>query len=287
MGKGTSRLRSVGPVTQKMLSSNLIMSRTKRYSRIWYLNTSNAVMADSSKRFSALFLLMGKVVRVVLFGSFLLILLSGKKQLAGYSADQAIVFYLTFNLIDTLSQLLLRGTYYFRSLVIKGDLDYILAHPVNPLFSVLFSHTDILDFIMLWPILFALVYSFSRFPEINFLSFLIYFVLVINGLLLAGAFHIVVLSLAIITYEVDNALMIYRDLSSLGRVPVDLYREPVRFLITFILPVGIMITFPVKALMGLLSPGIIIGSVAASALFFTLSMLIWNRALNSYSSASS
>lgn len=259
----------------------------KRYLKIWYLTTANAVMADVTRRFSSILLLLGKAIRIILFGSFLLLLLSGKKQLAGYSIDQAIVFYLTFNLIDTLSNLLLRGTYYFRNLVIKGDFDYVLIHPLNPLFSVLFSHTDVLDFIMLWPILFALIYSLGQLSVLTLGGFVLYLILIFNGIILAIAFHVLVLSMAITTYEVDNTLMIYRDLSSLGRVPVDLYREPLRFFITFILPVGIMVTFPVKALIGLLNPFIIISSIIVTLLFFATALVFWDKALRSYSSASS
>ncbi len=259
----------------------------KRYLKIWYLTTANAVMADVTKRFSSILLLLGKAIRIILFGTFLLLLFSGKKQLAGYSIDQAIVFYLTFNLIDTLSQLLLRGTYYFRSLVIKGNLDYVLIHPLNPLFSVLFSHTDILDFIMIWPIFFALIYSLGQLSVLTSIGLVLYLILILNGLILAVAFHIFVLSMAITTYEVDNTLTIYRDLSSLGRVPVDLYREPLRFFITFVLPVGIMITFPVKALIGLLNPFIIVFSIVITLVFFRIALVFWDRALRSYSSASS
>lgn len=244
-------------------------------------------MADAAKRLSAVLLFAGKIVRIFLFGSFLLILLSGKKQLAGYSVDQAMVFYLTFNLVDTLSQLLLRGAYYFRPLVIKGNFDYYLSHPIDPLFSVLFSHTDFLDFILLWPILAVLIYSMMKLGSLNLVGFMIYVILIINGVLLAIAFHVIVLALAITTYEVDNTLMIYRDLSSLGRVPVDLYREPLRFLVTFILPVGIMVTFPVKALLGLLSPEVIFISVVVSIIFLVFSLGLWQRSLKLYSSASS
>lgn len=244
-------------------------------------------MGDVTKRFSLILLLLGKVTRIMLFGSFLFVLLSGRKQLAGYSIDQAIVFYLTFNLIDTLSQLLLRGTYYFRSLVIKGDLDYVLIHPLNPLFSVLFSHTDVLDFIMLWPILFALIYSLLQLSVLTLTGFVLYLILIFNGIILAIAFHVLVLSMAITTYEVDNTMMIYRDLSSLGRLPIDLYSEPLRFFITFVLPVGIMVTFPVKALIGLLNPFAIVVSIVVTALFFMISIFFWDKALRSYSSASS
>ena len=259
----------------------------KRYLKIWYLTTANAVMADVTKRFSSILILLGKAIRIILFGSFLLLLFSGEKQLAGYSIDQAIVFYLTFNLIDTSSQLLLRGTYYFRNLVIKGDLDYVLIHPLNPLFSVLFSHTDVLDFIMLWPVLLALVCSLLQLSSLTLTGLVLYLILIFNGLILAIAFHIIVIGVAITTYEVDNTLMIYRDLSSLGRVPVDLYREPLRFFITFVLPVGIMITFPVKALIGLLNPFIIIFSIVVTIVFFRIALAYWDRGLRSYSSASS
>jgi len=61
----------------------------KRYLKIWYLTTANAVMADVTKRFSLILILLGKAIRIILFGLFLLLLLSGKKQLAGYSIDQA------------------------------------------------------------------------------------------------------------------------------------------------------------------------------------------------------
>ena len=144
-----------------------------------------------------------------------------------------------------------------------------------------------MDFIIFWPILFFLVKGILGLPNLEFLSLFLYLALVLNGLILAAVFHILVLATAITTYEVDNALMIYRDLSSLGRVPVDLYREPIRFLMTFVIPIGIMVTFPVKALMGLISWPFVLISFLVSALFLYLCLKFWNRSLKQYSSASS
>ncbi len=259
----------------------------KKYLRVWYLTTSNAVSKDLSNRLGAFLFVLGKASRLLLFGAFLFLLFSNRRTLAGYSLPEAILFFLTFNLIDSLSQLLFRGVYYFRNLVVRGELDYILSRPIRPLFAVLTSHTDVLDFILLWPIAAALVFSFSKIPGLNLLNYFVYLALIFNGLLLAAAFHILILALAITTSEVDNAVMIYRDLSSLGRVPVDLYREPIRFLVTFVLPVGIMVTFPVKALMGLLSLPVILISLVVTAVFFIFSLKVWGRSLRDYSSASS
>lgn len=111
--------------------------------------------------------------------------------------------------------------------------------------------------------------------------------LVLNGFLIAAAFHILVLALGIITTEIDHAIMIYRDITGMARFPVDIYKEPLRGLITFIIPIGVMMTFPAKALFGLLTPMFIIISFTIGLIFFYLSIMLWNYALSQYASASS
>jgi ABC-2 type transport system permease protein len=90
-----------------------------------------------------------------------------------------------------------------------------------------------------------------------------------------------------VTTEIDHAVMIYRDLTSMGRVPVDIYKEPLRSVITFAIPVGIMMTFPAKAFLGMLSWQFIVLSLVLGLLFFVLSLRIWHYALSRYASASS
>jgi ABC-2 type transport system permease protein len=81
--------------------------------------------------------------------------------------------------------------------------------------------------------------------------------------------------------------MIYRDLMNLGRFPVDIYKQPLQGILTYLIPVGIMITLPAKALMGLVSlPGVLLSFVlGVVALHF--SRRFWNFALTKYTSASS
>ena len=110
---------------------------------------------------------------------------------------------------------------------------------------------------------------------------------VTNGLVIATGFHILVLALAIMTTEVDHAIMIYRDLTSMGRVPVDIYQEPLRGIITFVIPIGIMMTFPAKALFGLLTPGMVALAVIVGVGFLVVCLRLWRFALTQYASASS
>lgn len=221
------------------------------------------------------------------FGIFLWALFTKVTRIAEYSFMQALFFYLTFNFIDTVTQLFFREVYRFRQLVVTGDFDLVLVKPTNPLFRALAGGADPLDVLMLVPYIGALVWVAVQFGKIDAVRLGSYLLLVINGLAIATGFHILVLALAIMTTEVDHAIMIYRDLTSMGRVPVDIYREPLRGIITFIVPVGIMMTFPAKSFFGLLSPGMVGLSLVLGALFLYVCLLLWRFALTRYASASS
>ena len=102
--------------------------------------------------------------------------------------------------------------------------------------------------------------------------------------MLAASFHIVVLALGILTTEVDHAMMIYRDVTRVGTLPIDIYKEPLRSIFTFVLPVGIMMTFPVKALLGMLDYRLIFACVIVSSGMLFVSLKLWNFALKKYQS---
>ena len=93
--------------------------------------------------------------------------------------------------------------------------------------------------------------------------------------------------MAIITFEIDHSIMIYRDITNLGRFPVDIYKEPLRGILTYLIPVGVMITLPAKALMGFVSPLGVFLSLAFGIILITLSIKFWNHAIKQYTSASS
>src|SRR5262245_35585320 len=80
-----------------------------------------------------------------------------------------------------------------------------------------------------------------------------YFLLWRNAMLLAYAFHVFVGSLYVKTQEFESAIWVYRDVMTLGRFPISIYNELVRTLLVTVVPIGIMISFPAQALLGLLS----------------------------------
>lgn len=258
----------------------------KRYTKIYLLMARYAFVSWLSKRSTLVIFLIGKLIRYSFYFIFLYFLVMKSDGIMGYSPNQIIFFTLTFLLIDVLSQFLFRNVYTFRQLVIKGDLDLILVKPVNPLFRILFGGSDLIDFITIPPIIFIVGY-YGLLLEPTFIHFLYYIILLINGLIISGAFHIFVLGFGVITTEVDHMVMIFRDVSSMARFPVDIYKEPIKSLLTFVVPIGIMATLPAKALYGMVGFFGTLSALVFGISMFYLSIKFWNFSLKKYTSASS
>jgi ABC-2 type transport system permease protein len=262
------------------------MMRFKYYLKIWMMMARNAFLNWSANRNVFLFFLIGKIIRYTAYFGFLYLLVKGSGGFLGYSQNQVLFFTATYILVDTVAQFFFRNVYSFRPMVISGEFDLVLSKPFSALFRVLMGGPDPIDLVTIPPIIFVVFWigsSLSPSP----LQIAYYVLLVLNALMIAAAFHIAVLSMGIITLEVDHMIMVYRDLASMGRFPVDIYREPIKSILTFVVPIGIMVTVPAKALAGLISPLGIALTVAFGFFVFFLSLKLWNFALKKYTSASS
>jgi len=249
---------------------------TSRVSQIAFLSRSGAAM-----------FLVGKGLRFAFFLLFLIILQTRTQGIEGYNLWQIIFFFATFNLIDTLPQLFFREVYRFRSYVVSGEFDFFLTKPISPLFRSLLGGSDILDFPLFLVSVGFTIWIANKLEIASLLSVVAYLLLLANAFVIAMALHIFVIAVGVLTTEVDNTIMLYRDITQMGRIPVDVYREPLSWIITFIIPVGIMMTFPAKVLMGALSWQLIPASFLISAVFLALSLKFWKFALKNYTSVSS
>lgn len=227
---------------------------------------------------------LGKLVRFSMFFLFIYFLLSNTKFLVGYTLTQTVIFYLTYNIIDSLSQVFFREVYRFRPIVINGEFDSVLVKPYHPFFRILIGGVDILDAATTLIYVGISVYFILQLPTFTPLHLLLYFVLILNSLLIATGFHIAVLAMGILTTEVDHTIMIYRDMMRMGSFPVDIYQQPIRFIVTFIIPIGIMMSIPVKSLFDILSPWWYVVSFSFAIGAIIISLKLWDHALKKYQS---
>ena len=251
---------------------------------IWQKAAQLSIQSIFANRTSTLFFTLGKLMRFSFFIIFLLLIYQRVDQVKSFTLDQMIIFFLTFNLVDLFGQIFFRGIYWFRSQVVSGEFDFALVQPVNPLFRILTQHTDILDV----PLFLATaIYLGSKIATLPIFSIFTFFISLLSGFIIITGIHIIVASLGVITTEVAHTIMVFRDISSMARVPVDIYIDSIRALLTFVIPLAVAFTFPAKALLGLLNPTVIAISFLSSIIFLFASYRLWRFALTKYSSASS
>src|SRR4030067_3869048 len=90
-----------------------------RYIKLWWMMTTMVSQNAFVSRFGAVLFVLGKLIRFVFFLFFLLIIVSRTQAIIGYTLWQVILFYITFNFIDSLAQFFLREVYRFRNYVIR------------------------------------------------------------------------------------------------------------------------------------------------------------------------
>lgn len=259
-----------------------MFNKFKQYLKIWKILTSFSLTVTLYSRLSVFLFLTGKFLRFTFFLIFLVLLLRQSRILGSYNQNQVLFFYLTFNMVDSLTQLLFREVYRFRQMVVEGRFDFILLQPRISLFRPLFGGADVLDLIFLLPITVLTIYTAVLMTTLSIFNIIIYLTLIANAMIITLAFHIIVLAVGILTTSVDHSILIYRDVTSMGRIPVDYYKEPLRSLLMFIIPVGVIVTIPAKALMGLLSVEMILFSYFTAGVFILFAVKLWKHALTRY-----
>lgn len=262
--------------------------KIKHLTKVWFLMAKIAVQSQLTTVWAGMFFLLGKLARFFFFFVFLFNVLSSSKTLAGYNREEVVFFFLVFNLVDITIQFIFRGVYVFRPLVVRGDFDLDLLKPLPSFFRPLFGQTDILDFITLIPLwIFFSWYVFHHHLFSSWLAVFWFLLLFLNSLLIGFAFHLFICAVCVLTTEIDHLIWVYRDLTNMAHFPTDIYQKGVRFVLTFAIPVIVLITFPAKAMLGLLSFKAVFLAFLASSLLLLASLKFWKFALSRYSSASS
>jgi ABC-2 type transport system permease protein len=260
----------------------------KKYIRIWKRLAMMGFKIQTSHPLSSSGYLLGKFLRLTFFLVFLVAIFKHTQALAGYTLEEVALFFLTFNIVDMLAQLFFRGIYGIRALIREGDFDYFLIQPANVLYRVAFNTVDFLDVATVLPVLGVTWYVLKHIPGgIDPLRLLLYILLCINGMLIAMAIHIAVAALAVYTQELENTIWIYRDVMTLGRFPADIYGPHLRAVLTFVIPVAVMISFPARAFLGRLNPLWLVHAFLMGISGVALSLYFWRFATRRYTSVSS
>lgn len=260
----------------------------RKYFRVWKQLAILSISSYFSNRIEYGSYFVGKILRFLFFLAMILAIFSHTKSLAGYSKYQVIIFFLTAFLVDSLGQAFFRGIYLFRQDVQKANLDYIISKPINPLFFVLTRSTDILDIFFLVPVILLIIYVFFKLGILSsFLALLLYTLFIGLSLLITSALHIMSAATTIFTMDSETFIWLYRSSLFAALFPPEIFPRSVQHIFTFVMPIVVVVAFPAKAVLGLITLQNTLVGLAVAFVFFFGSLLLWKTALKHYSSASS
>ena len=190
----------------------------RKYWRIWLRTASMAMQAQLTYRLGSFGFLLGKMIRLLFFFAFMAAVFNHVETVAGYNLVETALFFMTFNLVDMTAQIFFRGVYGARRTVTEGDFDFYLVQPCSPLFRMTCSSVDFLDIITILPVIVMTGMVFARLPPLGWQNYAAYALLMLNGVGLIYAIHILVAALAVRTQELESAIWMYRDGRVMGKV---------------------------------------------------------------------
>ena len=172
------------------------------------------------------------------------------------------------------------NTFSLARLIADGQLDYYLVLPKNVLLHTLVSQTD---FAGIGDLSFGLVVG-SLGCRANGSSYWLFLYFLLTAAAILGAFVVIVQSMAFFIGRSESvSQQVSQSIMSLSMYPGSIYRGASRFLVTFIIPAGLMVHLPVEALVQFRWSTV--GAVTfAAVLFWALAILVFQLGLKRYES---
>lgn len=260
----------------------------QRYFLFWSILARNALQEAFVNRWTNSLFFTGKAVRFAMMIVVLFIIKNQVRSMGGYTSNEIVVFFLTYQFLDTVVQIMYRGVYLFDTKVRSGEFDFYLLNPINALFRALLGKPDLNDVVFLIPSTLVSIYIVSTLGlQITPASTVWFLLLLFNSFLIATALHVLVLCLGVVASEVQSAIWLYRDITRLGQFPVVVYGELLRFALFFVIPVGLMVTVPAELLLHRQPSVSLTLTTIVSTSLFAVSLRLWHKSLKKYTSASS
>jgi ABC-2 type transport system permease protein len=218
----------------------------------------------------------------------LLLVYSHREVVAGWDMPHAmLVMALFFALFAFQSAILEPNLGEAVQAIRTGSLDLMLLKPVD---AQLLVSLRKLDANSLWSFVSAAVVggiamSMDGWPHP--LDVLLALALFLAGCVAIYSMWLLAICLSFHFVRVDNLRFLLWSATDAGRWPIDVFKGPVRFVLTAVVPVALITSFPAQALQGDASMSVVATAAVVAGAFLVGSRIAWVKSLAAYTSASS
>jgi ABC-2 type transport system permease protein len=217
----------------------------------------------------------------------LIVVYGGRRTIVGFSFEEALLVTAWF----TFEKALLNGLMtpsMVRAIerIRDGSFDFVLLKPINPQIVAsigkleVFSAFDAAAAVVLLGIALHRMHHVPTEREA-----ILALLLTLAATAILYSINMLVLSTAFYVARIDNLVHLFSSIFDAARWPSTVFRGLARVLFTFVLPLGVMTTFPALAVLGRLPPRSAAVDLAIAAIAVVGSSHVFRRALRAYTSA--
>ncbi len=210
------------------------------------------------------------------------------RSLGGWGLGEAVVLLGTYQIVSgVLATFIEPNVVWFAGQVTSGKLDDVLLKPVPSIFLASLGSCaplGLTQVAMGLAVVGAGLREMDAIPRAyNLFGWL---VMLSAGIAITWASRVLLASLAFWApaMELD---VVYGAVWQFGRYPVSVYPQPVRFALTWVLPVAFVSTLPAQALVRGVGPALLLLGTAIGAASLLVVQLVWSAGLRRYTSATS
>lgn len=220
---------------------------------------------------------------------FFAVLTDHAPTVGGWDRDRMRVFAGALFVVDALQMTFVANNLWgFPFLVNKGDLDYHLVRPVSTLFMAGFREVAVSSFVNLLCAVGVLAWALGAYPEpLPAATVVLFAGLLVVGLFTHFALHLLALTPVFWTESSRGLRDVFWTLDQYTARPVGVYRGFVRRVLTTLIPLGVIVSFPCRVVFEGPSLGVVAHTVGAAVGAFAVLVVVWRRGLRAYGSASS
>lgn len=208
--------------------------------------------------------------------------------LGGWSQGEAIVLLGTYEITSGILWTFIEpNVAWFRNQVVDGKLDDTLLKPVSSIFLASLGTCAPLGLSQVATGTAIVMIGMRHLGSIpTAWEVFAWLLMLATGIVITWASRVLLASLAFWapSFEPD---VLYNALWQFGRYPVSVYQQPIRFTLTYVLPVAFIATVPAQVLTREARPLLLVIGLAVGPLAFMTVRLVWHAGLRRYTSATS
>ena len=216
------------------------------------------------------------------------IVFSKTDKLGGWLPAELLALVGVYTLVSGLTQLVVRPSLQrFMEDIRLGTLDFTLTKPVDAQALVSMRQIEIWKLVDVVVGLVVLGVAIAQLgATIGPAEALAFAVALLAGAAIIYSFLLILATCAFWWVRLDNILNIFQSMYEAGRWPIGIYPPWLRYILTFLVPVGFAITVPTEGLVGRLTSPTLVGAIALAIVLPLIARAFWKFGVRHYSGAS-